>query len=58
MSRFVRKFSQINKDMTQECGGKASHLGELTSAGFNVPPGFCVISEALFYHLEPECYSK
>ena len=38
--------------MTQECGGKASHLGELTSAGFNVPPGFCVISEALFYHLD------
>jgi pyruvate,water dikinase len=52
MSRFIRKFSEINKDMTQECGGKASHLGELTRAGFNVPPGFCVISKAFFHHLE------
>jgi pyruvate,water dikinase len=51
MYRFIRKFKEIDKGMTQECGGKASHLGELTKAGFNIPPGFCVISEALFYHL-------
>lgn len=52
MNRFIREFNKIDKAMTQECGGKASHLGELMRAGFNVPPGFCVISQALFYHLE------
>jgi pyruvate,water dikinase len=52
MGRFVRGFGEINKDMTQECGGKASHLGELTRIGFNVPPGFCVTSEGLSYHIE------
>jgi pyruvate, water dikinase len=58
MYRFIRKFNEIDKDMTQECGGKASHLGELMKAGFNVPPGFCVISEALFYHLERNAIHK
>jgi pyruvate,water dikinase len=52
MSNFARTFGEINKDMTQECGGKASHLGELTGIGFNVPPGFCVISAAFSYHIE------
>jgi pyruvate,water dikinase len=52
MGTYVRKFNEINKDMTQECGGKASHLGELTGLGFSVPPGFCVISEAFDYHMQ------
>ena len=51
MGKFIRKFSEINKDMVQECGGKASHLGELTGVGYNVPPGFCVTSAAFLYHL-------
>lgn len=43
----------------QEAGGKAANLGELTQAGFNVPPGFCVISDSLFHlikenHLQPQ----
>jgi pyruvate,water dikinase len=52
MGRFARAFGEINKDMTQECGGKASHLGELTGMGLDVPPGFCVISGAFSYHIE------
>jgi pyruvate,water dikinase len=40
-----------NKDF-QEAGGKAANLGELTQAGFNVPPGFCVTSESLFHLID------
>ncbi len=51
MGFFVKKFEEINKDMVQECGGKASHLGELTSLKLNVPRGFCVLAEAFSHHL-------
>ncbi len=27
-------------------GGKGANLGELTQAGFNVPPGFCITTNA------------
>ena len=52
MGNFVRKFDAINKDMSQECGGKASHLGELTSLKLNVPKGFCVVADAFSNHLK------
>jgi len=52
MGRFVRTFAEMTKKDIQEAGGKAANLGELTQAGFNVPPGFCVTSEALFHLIE------
>lgn len=52
MGTFARKFAEINKDMTEECGGKAAHLGELTCMNLNVPRGFCVVAEAFSTHLE------
>jgi pyruvate,water dikinase len=33
-------------------GGKAANLGELTSAGFDVPPGFVLTTEAYDYFLK------
>jgi pyruvate,water dikinase len=33
-------------------GGKAANLGELTSAGFNVPPGFVLTTESYDYYLK------
>jgi pyruvate,water dikinase len=48
---FAKKFEEINKDMCQECGGKAAHLGELTSLRLNVPNGFCVVASAFDHHL-------
>ncbi len=33
-------------------GGKAANLGELTSAGFDVPPGFVLTTESYDYFLE------
>jgi pyruvate,water dikinase len=48
---FVKRFEEINKNLVQECGGKASHLGELTGLRLNVPRGFCVVAKAFSHHL-------
>jgi pyruvate,water dikinase len=52
MGKFVRTFGEMTKEDIQEAGGKAANLGELTQAGFNVPPGFCVTSDSLFHLIE------
>ncbi len=49
---FVKRFEQLNKDLFEECGGKAAHLGELTSLKLNVPGGFSVLGDAYYHHLE------
>lgn len=49
---YVKRFEEINKDMFQECGGKAANLGELAKLKLNVPDGFNVIGDAFYYHLK------
>lgn len=44
---FTLPFSRISKDDVKIAGGKGASLGEMTQAGFQVPPGF-VISAATF----------
>ncbi len=44
---FVKTFEEMTKKDTQEAGGKAANLSELTRGGFSVPPGFCVTSGSL-----------
>ncbi|RDI17461.1 PEP/pyruvate-binding domain-containing protein [Lentzea flaviverrucosa] len=39
-------FKSIDGTMLATVGGKAANLGELTRAGFPVPPGFCVTTDA------------
>jgi pyruvate,water dikinase len=39
-------------------GGKAANLGELTSAGFYVPPGFVLTTESYDYYLKQNDLSK
>ncbi len=58
MGVFVKTFVEINKDMFQDCGGKAAHLGELTSMGINVPKGFCVVAKAFDCHLKSDDLNK
>jgi len=48
---FTKRFDELNKDMFQECGGKAAHLGELASLKLNVPNGFNVLGHAFYCHL-------
>ncbi len=38
--------ADIDRTMISQVGGKAANLGELTRAGFAVPQGFCVSTEA------------
>jgi pyruvate,water dikinase len=47
----VKGFEQLNKDMFEECGGKAAHLGELSKLSLNVPYGFSVLGDSFYHHL-------
>lgn len=44
--QFVRTFAEIDRRDIATVGGKAANLGELTRAGFPVPPGFVVTIDA------------
>lgn len=50
--QYAMKFKDISADLVEQCGGKGAHLGELTKAGFNVPNGFVVVSDAYLYFLQ------
>src|SRR5437899_9353285 len=45
-SDFVFSFRVIHRDMLVLVGGKGANLGEMTSAGLPVPPGFCITTDA------------
>ena len=42
----VLDLAQLSADDLTAVGGKAANLGELIRDGFDVPPGFCVTTEA------------
>lgn len=46
MEQFVMFFGEIDKSYLPHVGGKGANLGEMTQAGFPVPPGFCVTTLA------------
>lgn len=52
MNNHILSFSEIAPSDFQRCGGKAAGLGELTRIGVRVPPGFCVVDEALSHVVE------
>jgi pyruvate,water dikinase len=45
-------FSEVDKSDVATVGGKGANLGEMTSAGFPVPPGFIVTASAYFQFLD------
>jgi phosphohistidine swiveling domain-containing protein len=49
---FVLPFSALDRDSLALAGGKGANLGEMTRAGFPVPPGFCVTTTA-YEHAAP-----
>lgn len=58
-SALVLPFSKIDKDDVALVGGKSANLGEMTRAGFPIPPGFSLTSHAYqtvieYNHLEKE----
>ncbi len=44
--RYIKFFKEIHKDDIPSAGGKGANLGEMYNAGFPVPPGFVVTSNA------------
>ena len=44
--QFIKHFSEIGEADLPHVGGKGLNLGKLTRAGFRVPQGFCVTTDA------------
>jgi pyruvate, water dikinase len=49
---FVVWFNEVTKEDVGIVGGKGANLGEMTRAGFPVPPGFIVTAAAYYDYLE------
>jgi pyruvate,water dikinase len=49
----VLQLQEIRAGMLPQVGGKAANLGELVSAGFPVPNGFCLTTEAYRIAIPP-----
>jgi pyruvate,water dikinase len=45
-ARYAIPFQELRADQVELVGGKCANLGELTQAGFPVPPGFAVTTAA------------
>ncbi len=43
---YIKTFPEVSAADVNLVGGKGANLGELTSAGFPAPPGFCLTTEA------------
>lgn len=52
MSKNIVLFSEVGKEDGELVGGKGANLGELTKAGFPVPPGYIITSTAYFDYLK------
>lgn len=50
--KFIRFFKDITKNNVSIAGGKGASLGEMTRAGFPVPPGFVVLVAAFERFIE------
>jgi phosphohistidine swiveling domain-containing protein len=44
--RYVTTIADLRRTDIDEAGGKAANLGELIRTGFQVPPGFCILTSA------------
>lgn len=51
VKKFVVWFKDVDREDVGTVGGKGANLGEMTKAGFPVPPGFIVTAQAYFQFL-------
>ena len=54
MGKLIRYFKSISAADIGDVGGKGANLGVMTNAGFNVPPGFCVTTDAYDAFISPK----
>ena len=52
MFKFIKFFSELSKIDVDIAGGKGASLGEMTKAGFLIPPGFVILASAFDRFLE------
>ncbi|MEA2071121.1 MAG: pyruvate, phosphate dikinase [Asgard group archaeon] len=52
--KYVYTFEESKKEMKELLGGKGANLGEMTSLGIPVPPGFTITTEACIEYLEKD----
>ena len=50
--QFIKHFSEIDETDLAYIGGKGLNLGKLTRAGFRVPQGFCVTTDAYRFSVQ------
>ena len=50
--QFIKHFSEIDETDLTHVGGKGLNLGKLTRAGFRVPQGFCVTTDAYRFSVQ------
>ena len=50
--QFIKHFSEIDDTDLPHVGGKGLNLGKLTRAGFRVPQGFCVTTDAYRFSVQ------
>lgn len=50
--QFIKHFSEIDEADLSHVGGKGLNLGKLTRAGFQVPQGFCVTTDAYRFSVQ------
>ena len=50
--QFIKHFSEIDAADFSRVGGKGLNLGKLTRAGFRVPQGFCVTTDAYLFSVQ------
>ncbi|MDO8471862.1 MAG: phosphoenolpyruvate synthase [bacterium] len=50
--QYIYRFEDVDQDNIPEVGGKGANLGEMTKAGFPVPPGFVVSASAYYYFVK------
>ncbi len=52
MRKLLTWFKDVGKEDVASVGGKGANLGEMTQAGFPVPPGFIVTAQAYYEFLK------
>jgi len=58
MSKYIKGFSEISSADLPIVGGKGANLGEMTGAGFPVPSGFAVTTEAFKLFVSENNFSQ
>lgn len=55
---YVLWFNQVTKEDVGIAGGKGANLGEMTKAGFPIPPGFIITVDAYHHYLKENNLNK